>query len=359
MKLALDARFVGKTGVGTYTSNLLKSDLYSVALGEPKALKSFSTKTIPFTEKVYHLGEQTHFPKKALMAEKIDLLHVPHYNIPLLYRNPLAVTIHDVTPIAFTPYHRSKLYPYTLFMIRESLKKAGIVFTVSKYSKSDLLKYFPKTNPDKIHVVYNSVDDSFRPKSAKKVAYLYEKYPKISRDKALLLFVGLQAAHKNLPCLLEAFKALPRQKYQLIIIGGGTKAEMDAVAASVATSKTKNDVVFTGRLNSDEIIDFYNLVDLFVFPSLYEGFGLPVLEALKCGTPVVSSNLTSLPEVGGKFVTYCDPTDPSDIAEKIEEALGKPLKSGLDQWLSQFTLEAQASAMKKVYQKYERELKNA
>ncbi|MBQ3318681.1 glycosyltransferase family 4 protein [Candidatus Saccharibacteria bacterium] len=359
MKLAIDARFVGKTGIGTYTANLLRSDLYSVALGDPKILKEFGKKVIPFTEKVYHLGEQTHFPKKTLVSEKIDLLHVPHYNIPLFYRAPLAVTIHDVTPIAFSPYHRSKLYPYTIFMIKESLKKAEIVFAPSKYSKSDLLKYFPKTDSDKIHVIYNSVDDRFRHKSAKEVAYLYQKYPKISRDKALLLFVGLQAAHKNLPMLLEAFRALPRDKYQLIIIGGGTKAEMDAVATSVSSSGTKNGVVFTGHLTPDKIIDFYNLVDLFVFPSLYEGFGLPVLEALKCGTPVVSSNLTSLPEVGGKFVTYCDPTDSSDIAEKIKETVGKPLKSGLDAWLSQFSIEAQVSAMQKVYQKYSREQQNA
>jgi glycosyltransferase involved in cell wall biosynthesis len=311
------------TGAGVYLQNLLKYADYDIVLGDPAL---FAKPVIPFKSPIYGIREQLFFPYRALRKARPSILHIPHCNIPLLYRGKVAITIHDLTHLIYPKFqpHRkfsrlSKLiYMYFYFMNRIACKRASCIIAVSQNTKNDIIKFF-KAKPEKIFVVHHGVSDEFIIKEKSAVEYLHKKYS-ISPGKKILLYVGNLTPHKNVEKLISAFAKIKNRDNCILVLAGKAFDQFSGNRKAKELGIEKS-VIQTGYINQSELVDFYNLADLFVFPSMYEGFGLPVLESLACGTPVACSRVSSLPEVGGQFAFYFDPLDENDIAMQIDNAL--------------------------------------
>jgi glycosyltransferase involved in cell wall biosynthesis len=317
--IAIDARMISKSGIGAYIRNILGGVKYDFAVGSRGDLPaSFpDDRVIRFEYPNYSIKEQLFFPYKHLRRAKIDVLHVPHLNIPIFYRGKMAVTIHDLTHLRFPQFLPGKFHHfYFKFMLRLACKKAAGILTVSENTKRDIMEFF-NVDPGKIFVTPLAAGEEFVHKDRGTVAYLQKKYS-IPADKKIILYVGNLLPHKNLSALLKAFELLKeRDECRVVIVG---KVFKERLNLDCPTS-VKKSIICTGFVTTEELVDFYNLADVFVLPSLYEGFGLPVLEAMACGTPVACSQTSSLPETGGHLAFYFDPTDAQNIAEQISYAL--------------------------------------
>lgn len=322
MKVAVDARMYNMSGIGTYIQNLMKNDCYQIALGsteELKDVKNVDTK-LEFEAPIYGIKEQLKFPYKALKKLKPDILHIPHYNVPIFYKGDMVVTIHDLTHLVYSEFFGSKLaILYAKIMLKIATKKAKVILTVSENTKKDIIKYL-KVDENKIKVTYLGIKEEIKEKQKQDIEYLYEKY-KIPKDKKILMYVGNLKPHKNLERLLEAFSKLKNNDKCVLLLVGKAFENYKTLEEKEKTLKIEDKVIHTGIVEDEELTDLYNLVDLFVFPSLYEGFGLPILEAMACGTKVVSSNASSLPEVGGDVIKYFEPKNIEEMAEVMEKEL--------------------------------------
>ncbi len=321
MKIAIDARMIQMSGIGTYIKALMGHGIYDIALGDGNDILKYdaNVKVINYSDKIYGAGEQMHFPSRELRKSGADLLHVPHYNVPVFYRGKLAVTVHDLTHLVLPQFLPNKAaYLYAKFLIGYAVRKAEVVFTVSENSKRDILRFY-NIPEDKIAVVYNAVDSRFVHRDREDVSYLFDKYH-IPRDKKVIMYVGNLKPHKNLPRLLEAYSKMNgREDTCLVLVGKAFDSE--DLTPQIKALGIEDSVIKTGIIVDNELVDFYNLADLFVFPSLYEGFGIPPLEAMACGTPVVCSNNSSLPEVVGDAAYMFDPYDEKQIRDAMEKVL--------------------------------------
>lgn len=330
MKIAIDARMIEMSGIGSYIRTLLNQGIYEVALGNPKDISKYdkTVSVIEYEDKIYSVSEQLHFPSRALRKQKVELLHVPHYNVPVFYRGKLAVTIHDLTHLVLPEFLPNRFaYLYAKIIIGYAVRKAKVIFTDSENSKNDILRFF-KVRPDKIIVEYVALNKGFVHKEKQDVLYLLKKYG-ISEGKKVIMYVGNLKPHKNLIRLLHAYcKMKDREATCLVLVGKAfDNRELDVEIAKLGIEAQ---VVKTGIVDREDLVNFYNLADLFVFPSLYEGFGLPPLEAMSCGTPVVCSNNSSLPEVVGDAAFTFDPYDESAIRNAMERVLfDEELAAGL------------------------------
>ena len=324
MKIAVDARMINMSGIGTYIQNLLKNGCYDILLGNKEELEKYSKKEeiIEFNSSIYGIKEQLKFPYKELKKKKPDVLHIPHYNIPLFYRGKMIVTIHDLTHLIFPQFLPNKFaYLYAKFMIWFATKRANKIITDSENTKKDILERF-NVKPEKIEVIYIGVGEEFVEKEKDELEYLYSKF-NIPKDKKILMYVGNLKPHKNLETLLEAFAKIEDKEECCLILVGKAFEKYNVLEEKEISLGIRNNVIHTGIVSRDELVDLYNLADLFIFPSLYEGFGLPILEALACGTPVICSNTASMPEVGGDVVEYINPYDVEEITLKIKQSLVK------------------------------------
>lgn len=349
-RLAIDARMVNRTGIGTCIQHWLKDVAYTIALGDPKNLEPYGNipKHIPFISSIYGYEEQLKFPYRALYREKPDVLHIPHCNVPLFYRGKMIVTIHDLTHLVYPEFLPMKIvHWYFKFIFWFVCKRANHIMVVSESTKRDLLRFY-KVDPSKITVIPLAAGNEFVQKSKDEVDYLYDKF-NIPRDKKIILYVGNLLPHKNLNGLLKGFAQMNGKKNcRLVLIGkafdGRTKATIEGDLG------IENLVIHAGMVSQEDLVCFYNLADLFVLPSLYEGFGLPVLEALACKTPVACSNTSSLPEVGGNVAKYFDPSDPQSIAHTLENSINDKGKYNheIEGWVRQFNWKASADKIQKI-----------
>ncbi len=322
-KTAIDARMANKSGIGTYIKRIMEHIDYDVILDSSN-----------FPYKNYSIKEQLFFPYKKLRKEKIGVLHVPHLNIPIFYRKKLIVTIHDLTHLRYPQFLPSKFhYHYFKFMLGMAMKKASKILADSHSTKKDIMEFF-NVESSKIKVIHLGVGKEFVIKEKKEISYLYEKY-NILQGKKIILYVGNLLPHKNLDGLLKAVPLI-KEDYVLVLIGKSFKSRYEQ-------KQKKSSIIYAGEVSQNELVDFYNLANLSVLPSLYEGFGLPVLESFACGTPVACSNTSSLPEVGGNYAFYFDPKNENDIANAINKAFewkGSPL--ALREYALQFSWEKTA-----------------
>lgn len=322
MKIAVDARMINMSGIGTYIQNLMKNGCYDIALGRKNEIEKVDNKidTIEFDSPIYGIKEQLKFPYKKLKKEKPDVLHVPHYNVPIFYRGKMVVTIHDLTHLIYPEFLPNKFaYFYAKFMLWVAIKKSSEIITDSESTKKDILKFF-SVNPDKIKVIYLGVGEEFIKKDKKDIQYLYEKF-NIPKDKKILMYVGNLKPHKNLERLLDAYSQIENKEETCLLLVGKAFEKYNILEDKEKKLGIEKQVMHTGIVTQDELVDLYNLADLFVFPSLYEGFGLPVLEALAVGITVICSNTSSIPEVGKDLVDYFNPYDIVEMKIKIEKAL--------------------------------------
>ena len=356
MKIAVDARMIKMSGIGTYIQNLMKNGCYDIALGKKDEIKTVKQdiETIEFDSSIYGIKEQLKFPYKELKKMKPDVLHVPHYNVPIFYRGKMVVTIHDLTHLVLPEFLPNKFaYIYAKFMIWIAIKKSSQILTVSENTKNDLIRMF-KVKPEKITVTYNGVGEEFKKKEKQEVEYLYKKF-NIPENKKIIMYVGNLKPHKNLERLLEAYSKIKDIDDTRLLLVGKAFSNYNGLEEKEKTLNIKNKVIHTGIVSQGELVDLYNLADLFIFPSLYEGFGIPILEALACGTPVISSNTSSMPEVGGDVVTYINPLDIEEITKAIETELskGKKINANAKKWIEQFDWKKIAIKTKEILEKEE------
>ena len=324
------------TGIGRYTAELVKnlennpkatSHEFVLFFNEPEFSKFKSKqpnfKSILVDAPHYSLKEQTQF-LKILNEQKLDLMHFTHFNAPIRYKKPFIVTIHDLTHTLF-PGRKMRALPYRLAyrkVIKNAVKKAKHIIAVSENTKRDLTRIH-KIKPDKITTIYEGANKEFHQLKAEELTkYKKTIQAKYGISQPFLLYTGVHRYHKNLPRLIKAFSLIAHKQkdLNLVITGKPDPLYPEAEQARKQFHLEKR-IHLTGLVPEDELIALYNLAEAYVFPSLYEGFGLPVLEAFSCGTPVIASNVSSIPEIAGRAALFFDPEDPKDIAEKIQKLL--------------------------------------
>jgi glycosyltransferase involved in cell wall biosynthesis len=258
------------------------------------------------------------------MREKIDLLHCPYWSSPLWSPWPTVVTVHDVIQFVLPEYAWRKISRVYFGLVSAGARRAQAVITVSECSKQDIMKIIG-LGPERIHVIGNAVDASLYPvRDAWLLANVRERYGIAPR---FVLYFGGFDMRKNVPRLIEAYARLPealRREYQLVIAGRyqhlGHPLYPDP-RQTVRQLGLEGNVIFTGQIREQDKAPLYSAATVFAFPSLYEGFGMPVLEAMACGTPVVTSNVSALPEVAGDAGLLVNPYAPEAIGEALAELL--------------------------------------
>ncbi|MEK7086060.1 MAG: glycosyltransferase family 1 protein, partial [Patescibacteria group bacterium] len=334
MRIGIDCRIYSSrfTGLGRYTHEIVERIIkLNNKLANPHQLILFfnnpeyenfrspkNVKKILVNARHYSLAEQFTFLKK-LNAQNLDLVHFPHFNVPILYDKPYIVTIHDLTLSLFPGQKMTKWYHrlgYNL-TIKNAVKKAKKIIAVSENTKKDLIKLL-NVQASKIKVIYNGISENFCSRQGPR------KTPAgpVGGASPFFLYAGVWRSHKNLPRLIQAFKILktkhPDLKNLKLIITGKPDPHYPEVKNTVKKLHLQNDVIFPGLVTEKELINLYCSASIFVFHSLYEGFGLPPLEAMACGTPVAASNSSSIPEIcGAKNAIYFDPHNINDIAKKL------------------------------------------
>jgi glycosyltransferase involved in cell wall biosynthesis len=364
VRIGIDARKLHDFGIGTYIRNLLRQlarldrDTEFVLLcrsDDAPSLASLGPNFRPVAETAgnYSLAEQVKIPL-ALRRERVDLFHAPHYVLPPLVPCRSVVTIHDCIHLMFPQYLPSRIaLRYARASISTASRRATRVLTVSESSKRDILR-FVDLPADKIDVIYNAYDERFTVEPREEdVVRVRERY---QLHDEFVLYAGNVKPHKNLERLIEAFHLVRSRgldHLKLVMIGDEI-SKYAALRRAVHQHQLHKYVRFLGYLPEETLAVMYRLAGVFVFPSLYEGFGLPPLEAMASGTPVVTSNVSSLPEVAGDAALLVDPYDPAAIADGIYRVItDAPLRRTLRQKglarANQFSWEESVRRVRAIY----------
>lgn len=355
-RIAIDARMIEMSGIGTYIQHLMGKGIYDIALGDEKLIRKYdqTVKVIPFYENIYSPGEQLRFPYKKLKEEKIDLIHFPHYNVPFFYHGRYVVTVHDLIHLKYPQYLKNNVARvYARALMKHAVNHADQILTVSECSRKDLMDYFDIPEK-KITVTYNAADQRFCVQTSEEILAFKRKYH-LDENKKIILYVGNLKPHKNLNILLEAYARLKDQSDFLLILAGKS-FDRNQIRESEEKLGINHGILTTGPVDNETLVSLYNAADIFVMPSLYEGFGIPPLEAMACGTPVICSDTSSLPEVVGDAAILFDPLDADGLAEDIErlssdaELYKNLIKKGFDQ-VKKFDWNTTVSETKKVINK--------
>jgi glycosyltransferase involved in cell wall biosynthesis len=320
--MIIDARMINSSGIGRYISELLPYIISEfndvVLLGNPSELKKYNTDIIEFSAPIYSIKEQIKYPK---IIPEAALFWSPHFNIPLISikAKKRIATIHDAFHLAYFNQLSLSQRIYAKAVINTALLKSDKIITVSNFSKNELLKYTNLKYNKKIEVIYNGVSE-IDAENTDSYAVSENTY---------FLFVGNVKPHKNLKNALLAFKVfienLPEnyEKPHFKIVGKqegfitGNNEELSNILKE--DELLKKEVQFTGFVSDKELKKLYKEALVLVFPSYYEGFGLPPLEAMNYGCPVIAADAASLPEICGNAVLYFNPFDINDIVDKMNE----------------------------------------
>lgn len=272
-----------------------------------------------------------------LWREKLDLIHFPHFNVPIFVPGKFVVTIHDLILTHFPTRRATTLSPVIYYLknlayrlvIASAIRRAEKIITVSEFTKNDLISQF-KVKPEKIAVTYEGVANLAKGRDSLFVTKLNNKeiLAQYHIPNNFLLYVGNAYPHKNLEMLLKVFAKLLGRKpgLRLVLVGREdyfySRIHDNARSLNLWQEGNANSpVIFPGYISDAQLEILYQEACAYVFPSLYEGFGLPPLEAMARSCPVVSSDKASLPEILGDSVLYFDPENEDDMLEKIERLL--------------------------------------
>ena len=370
MRVAIDIRCAGDFGLGTYVRNILqglaRADLstHYLLIGQrrhfelcgalPENFELFEYSAVPGSLR-------THIALPLLLDRmRVDLLHMPWFYAPAIVLSKMVITVHDLTTVlqpevgASQPVQTGRLY-----FAGRALRRAERVLAVSQASKRDLSHAFG-VDERKIEVIYNAVDDLF----------LHEPDP-ADADAVLarhditgpyVLYAGNIKRQKNLPRLIEAFAVAktelagdPRFSQLKLLLIGDALTEQSDLRRAVVRSRVRGDVRFLGFVPQTVLRVFYKRAAAFLFPSLYEGFGLPPLEAMAHGTPVLTSNVSSMPEVFGNAALLVNPENVFDIARGIRQILtDDELRAALvdrgRELVARFSWQRSAAQVQRVYE---------
>ncbi len=319
--LTIDLRMIRHSGIGRYLRNLIPRVLPLLEaphtriladpaiLGTPAWLTHPGLELHPTTAPIYSLAEQ----RLPFTIPKAGLLWVPHYNAPMLHRGRLLLTIHDIAPIALPAILDSPLKrAYASLLIRRAVARAAHILTISRFTQSELVTRL-HVPPDKITLAPLGLDADW-PTQA----------PPHNEPDAVpyLLFVGNVKPNKNLSLLLQAFKQVQDRIPHCLLIAGRLHGFSTGDESVLASAKALGPRArFTGEIDDAHLQSLYAGASALIVPSLYEGFGLPLLEAMQLGCPVLSSSAASLPEVGGDAPLYFRPDSPDELAAAILQLL--------------------------------------
>ncbi|MDD2646844.1 MAG: glycosyltransferase family 1 protein [Patescibacteria group bacterium] len=377
MRIGIDCRTIlnpdhGEgAGIGHYTYQLVrhllmidkKNDyfLFFDRSIEKRRLDKFKKENVfikffPFSQyKRFLPSSYSNFLTSAnLMKFKLDVFHSPALNLPLAYPGNTIVTAHDLAIYKFPELYTNRQASSLKNVIPQIVQKAKKIIAVSQTTKKDLIDLL-QVDKDKIKVIYHGLDKRFLRNTSRQDIDRVKN--KLNIKGEYLLFLGTLEKRKNIIRIIEAYERL-REKinngYKLVL-AGSPGFGFKEIKKKTSQSKYKNDIIVTGYIMPDDVDPLFEGAKIFIFPTLYEGFGLPVIEAMADRVPVITSNISSLPETSGGNALLVDPYNVSEIYRAILEILTKP---GLTQelrregikWVAQFDWEATARETLDAYQ---------
>ena len=309
MNIALDGMPLASplTGVGHYTAELARS----LAIVSPSDSFTCISPGGLFKRRWWSLGLPLH-----LLRNSFDLFHGTNYEVPLWSRRPTVVTIHDLSLLLHSEVHEKYLVRRARWRLPLMAKAASKIITPSTSVKNEVCETF-RMDSEKVTVTPEAPRPVFKRREAP------ELRRRFGIDREFIFFVGTIEPRKNLRRLLEAFHQLLRTTSlsPTLVIAGGQGWLMDDFLSLIKQKRLEDRVCLTGYLEDEDLCGLYSTCAAFVYPSLYEGFGLPPLEAMACGAPVITSNISSLMETVGGAARLVDPKDVDDIARAMTEML--------------------------------------
>ncbi len=336
MIIAIDARAWAWAGVGRYVRNLIsglalidEENEYVILIGSEDqelyqantvvaAASNMSLKVVDSS--YYTWREQTVFWRQA-QSVRADLWHFPNFNVPLLWRKPYVVTVHDITRFIFPGQREQGLIKQIVYerVFKQAVERAAGTIFVSQATRNEL-NGLPIKVPRLMKVIYEGVEERFLKERTEKTR---QEIRRRVNCRKYLLYVGVWMNHKNLPRLLAAFATVAKnhKEIDLVLTGQAKPGFVDAKRLAAGLGINENRIKFVGHLEDELLPALYAGAEMLVFPSLYEGFGLPAIEAAACGIPVVTANVTSLPEVMGEAAAYVNPENTADIERAMEKVL--------------------------------------
>lgn len=348
MKVFVDARMLYKSGIGRYIRNILQETLlldkeltYLLAGSVEESsyfraeslLSDLQIKSIDYNNRIYTISEQVRGSILAFRHASCDVFFYPHYNVPWLCPENSVVTIHDLIHFKLKNFYNPGRVKAAGLVLKNGVCKAGRIIVISQSTKNDLMEMFPSLSPSKIQVIYQGVDPRIKPASITKVTNLKQK---LGLGK-YILYVGNRLQHKNLGRLIKAYAEVIHEIHGLQLVICGSRFKKRDEIDQLKQKYDLHGLIEVSSLSDDDLSALYTGAEAFVLPSLYEGFGLPVLEAMACNTPVIAANTSSLPEVVGDAGVYFDPYNIEEMSEQIYHVLKngaireKLIKQGLEQ----------------------------
>ncbi|MEM1687182.1 MAG: glycosyltransferase family 1 protein [Zestosphaera sp.] len=328
MKIFVDGTFYKASGIGRYYSNLLEliaeERSWKVITTVPKRLEEEWLREFGNYENItplfvnYEKFNLNGFLRGGKILKELEkecrVFWFPHINLPLYVPKNTIVTVHDLCPL--TPWWDRSFLSKVIFarLLKRAVKTAEIIVVPSNFTKNELLKRFPEAG-NKVRVVYNFISEKFFTEPKK------DEKPLVEGD--YILFIGNRKKHKNVKNLVLAYSSIKDQfDCKLVIVGSRDKnRKEDEIDKLIKKLNLRDHVVQFENVSDEKLINLYKNAKLFVFPSFYEGFGLPPLEALACGCPVLVSNIPVFQEILNESIARFDPSSIEDIREKILELL--------------------------------------
>lgn len=329
VRIGLDARKLTDYGIGTYVealaAELARGSDFDLVLAVRSGMEATAdrcapgAKVVPSSARGYGLRELYELPR-LFRKHTVDLIHVPHYVLPPFMPAPTVATVHDLIPLLYPPQHRRRLaLLYLRLMMGSTLRRARRVITVSRASKKDLCEVF-NVDPSRIHVVHNGVDPAlFERPDESRLETIKQRY---GLRPPLLIVVGNDKPHKNVETAVRSFhRAVRRHRIpgQLVIVGGFS--EQGPLGRMAARLGMEERIRFTGWVPDADLVALYHLASVLVHLSLYEGFGLPILEAMAAGLPVITANIGAMREVAAGSARLVHPLDVHEVADALERVL--------------------------------------
>lgn len=356
LRVLVDARSVhpGLTGIGRYAQNLLRSLDVLLGVDTTAVVGSAGVDMLEDLNRVAPLVIDGSRQDLGDLADRLGthVIHSPLFTLPARLPCRAVTTVHDVIPRARPDLTSPEFSAFFEDHIEDAIRRSDAIVTVSKFSGDDLHKYFPAAT-GKTHVVHEPVDPDFRSTGPELTRAVLQKLGLIP---GYALFVGSMDRRKGITDLLDAWGLLAGQGKpvpDLVLVGSGGGAQLN-VDNEIARRGLSSRVRALGRVSDNDLVAVYTSASVFVFPSLYEGFGLPVLEAMACGTPVVTTNVSSLPEVAGDAAILVEPGSPARLAEAVRRILqdqtrrSELVARGLAR-VKRFSVAAQAEKLEQLY----------
>lgn len=329
MRIGIDIRKYSDFGIGTYIQNLLVEfhkqsahEYVYFAADEQRALlqRSFSGSFVLENSPKYSLKELYSLSQKA-NAEHLNVLHVPHYTLPVRLRMPSVVTIHDIIHLRLKEYFSVAQRSYAYLMLKHACHASSAIIVDSEFTKRDLLERF-RVDENKIHAIHLGVNPLFFQKVGdEKKEALKQKY---NISKSYILYTGSLKPHKNIPVLIKAFEKVNKKKDLQLVFTGENLNDYPHLLQLITQKNVNDSVRNLVRINADELVTAYHTASAVVLPSLYEGFGFSMVEAMASGVPAIGARATSIPEVVGDGGMLFTPNDENELAEILERVLQNP-----------------------------------